>query len=160
MIHVTRGNASHAELVIYIHLNPVRAGLVEDSAKHVFSGHRELLGKVRNPLLDVDDALLAFDTTTKSAFRTYLRRLNTALAAEKRTEVSERQPWWKPESELSPVPGRAYVDKLGRSTGRERRPLGGGEFVRLVCADDLARIRILIPHSSAGNVWCNSISAT
>ena len=67
MIHVTRGNASHAELVIYIHLHPVRAGLVEDSAKHVFSGHRELLGKVRNPLLDVDDALLAFDTTTKSA---------------------------------------------------------------------------------------------
>lgn len=31
-------------LVVYIHLNPVVAGLVGDPADHVFSGHRELLG--------------------------------------------------------------------------------------------------------------------
>ena len=89
----------------------------------MFSGHRELLGKVRNPLLDVDNALLSFGATTKSAQRTYLKRLNAALAQEERAEVSERVPWWTPERELKPTSGRAYVDELGRSTGLERESL-------------------------------------
>ena len=121
------------QLVLYIHLNPVRAGLVEDPAEHVFSGHRELLGKVGNPLLDVDDALTTFGSTAKSARRSYLRRMNAALAAEEREEVSERLPWWTPERELRPVTGRSYVDELGRSTGRERRLLQAAEFVELAC---------------------------
>jgi len=100
-----------------------------------FSGHRELLGKVRDPLIDVDDALLTFGKTTKNARRTYLRKLNAALAAEERTEVSERLPWWTPERELRPGIGRAYVDELGRSTGRERRLLEAEEFVELACAE-------------------------
>lgn len=32
------------QLLIYIHLNPVQAGLVDDPAKYRWSGHRELLG--------------------------------------------------------------------------------------------------------------------
>ena len=47
------------QLMVYIHLNPVRAGLVSDAAEYVFSGHRELLGKVSSPLVDVDEALVA-----------------------------------------------------------------------------------------------------
>ena len=121
------------QLVFYIHLNPVRAGLVEDPAEHVFSGHRELLGKVRDPLVDVDDALQTFGKTTKSARRMYLKRMNAALSVEERTEVSERLPWWTPERELKPTTGRAYVDELGRSTGLERRLLEPGEFIELAC---------------------------
>ena len=34
-------------LIVYIHLNPVVAGLVDDPAAYAFSGHRELLGRVR-----------------------------------------------------------------------------------------------------------------
>lgn len=108
--------------------------LVDDPIEHVFSGHRELLGKVRDPILDIDDALLSFGTTTKSAQRTYLKRLNTALAEEERAEVSDRVPWWTPERELKPTSGRAYVDELGRSTGLEREPLDATEFVELACA--------------------------
>jgi putative transposase len=122
------------QLIFYIHLNPVRAGLVDDPVKHVFSGHREMLGKVSDPLLDVDDALSSFGKTAKTARRTYLRRLNAALAAEDRSEVSERLPWWKPERGLNPATGRAYVDVLGRSTGLERRLLEAGEFVEMACA--------------------------
>lgn len=121
------------QLVFYIHLNPVRAGLVEDPEKYAFSGHRELLGKVRGPLLDVDDVLLTFGKTTKSARRTYLKRMNAALAAEERAEVSERLPWWTPERELRSTADRAYVDELGRSTGRERRPLETADFIELAC---------------------------
>ena len=53
------------------------------------------------------------------------------MAAEDRAEVSERLPWWKPERELRPATGRAYVDVLGRSTGLERRVFEAGEFVEL-----------------------------
>jgi REP element-mobilizing transposase RayT len=31
-------------LIAHIHLNPVQAGVVDDPAEYVFSGHRELLG--------------------------------------------------------------------------------------------------------------------
>jgi putative transposase len=120
-------------LVFYIHLNPVRAGLVKDPLEYVFCGHRELLGKVHDPLLDVDDALLSFGTATKSARRTYLKRLNAALAEEERAEVSERMPWWMPERELNPSTGRAYMDELGRSTGPERERLDAVEFIELAC---------------------------
>ena len=33
------------QLIFYIHLNPVRAGLVDDPGDYVFCGHREMLGK-------------------------------------------------------------------------------------------------------------------
>jgi putative transposase len=122
------------QLIFYIHLNPVRAGLVDDPVTYLFSGHREMVGRVSEPLLGVDDALLSFGDTTKTARRTYLKRLNAALADEERSEVSERLPWWKPERELKPATGRAHVDVLGRSTGLERRPLEAGEFVELACA--------------------------
>jgi len=80
--------------IFYIHLNPVRAGVVDDPQEHVFSGHREMLGKVRDPLVDVDDALLSFGATTKTARKSYLKRMNAALAEEDRGEVAERLPWY------------------------------------------------------------------
>jgi REP element-mobilizing transposase RayT len=132
-MRLVEGQRYFEQLVFYIHLNPVRAGLVDDPEKHVFSGHREMLGKVSNPLIDVDDVLSAFGKTTKVARRTYLKRMNAALAGEERSEVSERPPWWKPDRELNPTEGRAYVDVLGRSTGLERRPLEAGEFIESAC---------------------------
>lgn len=134
-------------LIFYVHLNPVRAGLVEDPTEHVFCGHRELLGKVHDPLVDVDDALMSFGSTVKSARRSYLSRLNAALAEEERAEVSERLPWWKVDRDLKPASGRAYVDVLGRSTGLERKPLEVTEFVELACS----RLGIL-PETLSGNL--------
>lgn len=34
--------------MVYINLNPVRARWVNEAAKYVFSGHRELVGKVES----------------------------------------------------------------------------------------------------------------
>ena len=61
--------------VVYIHLNPVAAGLVEDPADHNFSGHHELLGKVRDPLIDVEGVLAEFGDTVLQARRLYVRSL-------------------------------------------------------------------------------------
>ena len=49
------------ELVRYIHLNPVRAGLVSDPPDYPWSGHRAYLGKEEVAWLSTDWALSQFD---------------------------------------------------------------------------------------------------
>jgi REP element-mobilizing transposase RayT len=50
-----------SQVVLYIHLNPVRAGVVDDPLSYPYSGHQEIVHRVRRPLVDVDDALLCWD---------------------------------------------------------------------------------------------------
>ena len=48
------------QLIAYIHLNPVSAGIVTDPSAYRWSGHRELLGRSGEPLTDVDATLALF----------------------------------------------------------------------------------------------------
>jgi len=121
------------QLLIYIHLNPVRAGVVKDPRDHVFCGHRELMARVSTPLIDVDEALLGFGSTIKGARRNYLKQLNAALTAEERAEISERMPWWTKDRDVESSPGRSHVDEIGRSTGLPREKLEGEYFLELAC---------------------------
>ncbi len=121
------------QLVVYIHLNPVRAGLVEDPVKHELSGHRELLGKVKAPLIDVDETLHGFAGTLRAARRTYVKRLQAALEADSGSPTRLRLPWWTRDRELEPEEGRPYVDLFGRSTGLERPRLDALAFIDAVC---------------------------
>ena len=58
---VVDGNAYLLELVRYIHLNPVRSGLVRDPSAWPWSGHRAYLGKERTVWLDSGLVLAMFD---------------------------------------------------------------------------------------------------
>ena len=49
------------ELVRYIHLNPVRAGLMEEPSDYPWSGHRTYLGKDQVAWLSTDWVLSQFD---------------------------------------------------------------------------------------------------
>ena len=49
-----------AQLVRYIHLNPVRARIVRSPDKYEYSGHRAYLGIVRSGIVDVDPVLRHF----------------------------------------------------------------------------------------------------
>jgi putative transposase len=42
------------ELIRYIHLNPVRAGMVRDPEEYPWTGHRDYLGKGEENLIDSD----------------------------------------------------------------------------------------------------------
>ncbi len=83
------------QLLIYIHLNPVQAGLVSDPAQYSWSGHRELLGKVKNPIVDVDEVLRVFGTTRRTARAAYVRRLKGSLEEMWVGEEPGRLPWWR-----------------------------------------------------------------
>jgi len=83
------------QLLFYIHLNPVTAGMVDDPADYPWSGHRELLGKVKDPIVDVDEVLRVFGTTRRSARAAYVRRLKGSFDEQWIGEEPGRLPWWR-----------------------------------------------------------------
>ena len=120
-------------VVTYVHLNPVRAGLAEQPADYVFSGHRELMGKIRSPLCNVDEALSVFGDTAKTARRAYVSDLKQAMKEDGLGDKVDALPWWKRDRQLDLDPERPYVDVLGRSTGLDRQSLRAEQFVALAC---------------------------
>ena len=118
------------QVMVYIHVNPVRAGIVADPVDHAFSGHREIMGKVSKPLIDVDEALAGLGNTVRAARREYLRRIRAALEQERQDEKARR--WWHPDPDRDLEPRSvAYVDELGRSTGFERPTLDPAGYLSM-----------------------------
>jgi len=122
------------QLMVYIHLNPVRAGLVDDPIEHVFSGHRELMGRIRKPLVNVDHALIGFGGTLKKARRHYSARMRAGLEDESSGELPGKWRWPTPPDRdlvaLEPI----HVDELGRSTGLERPDLDAQQYLLAACS--------------------------
>jgi REP element-mobilizing transposase RayT len=131
-------------LILYVHLNPVQAGLVRDPTDYVFGGHREVKKQVRASLVDIDEMLLCFGPTRKAARRAYL----SAIRAGIEPNGNDLGVSWHPfaaagDSPLEVNQEAPYIDVLWRSTGLERPTLAAGRFVELVCKMaglDMARL--------------------
>ena len=125
-------------LILYIHLNPVTAGIVERPVDFVWGGHRELVRKVRRPFIDPDQLLLAFDETRKSARKNYLASIRAGSDRPWLDRLPGELPWWplgRPskrelDDELRLDPSTPHLDELGRSTARERPLLDAETFVK------------------------------
>ncbi len=103
------------QLLVYIHLNPVSAGIVDDPVEYRWSGHRDLLGKTQKPIVDVDEVLRVFGRTRRAARAAYVRRLKGAVEEEWIGEMPGRLPWWR----LGRPPKGEEADP--ETTVRERR---------------------------------------
>ncbi len=103
------------QLLVYIHLNPVSAGIVDDPVEYRWSGHRDLLGKTQKPIVDVDEVLRVFGRTRRAARAAYVRRLKGAVEEEWIGEIPGRLPWWR----LGRPPKGEEADP--ETTVRERR---------------------------------------
>jgi hypothetical protein len=124
-------------LILYVHLNPLKAGVVEDPADHVFCGHREVKRKHRNPFVDVDEMLLAFGQTRETARRNYLYAIRVGMDPDAPIDLStsEETEGWHPFKPIGDQPlevddNAVYVDVLGRSTDLERPTLPAVGFLR------------------------------
>jgi REP element-mobilizing transposase RayT len=78
------------ELVRYIHLNPIRAGLVKDLYdldKFSFSGHSALLGRIRNDWQDTQYVLRLFDAQKSRARKNYKQFIKKGISRGKRPDL-------------------------------------------------------------------------
>ncbi len=119
-------------LVLYVHLNPVKAGLVDDPAEYPFAGHREVKKRNRSPLVNIDEMLLCFGTAQKSARRSYLAAIRIGIDPDSAEVGSSWHPF-PDDSSLNVDADSPYLDALGRSTGLERPTVEAERFVQLVC---------------------------
>jgi REP element-mobilizing transposase RayT len=119
-------------VMLYIHLNPVAGGLVENPSDHVFGGHREIVKRLKEPLIDVDEALLCFGQTEREARGAYLSAIRLGrreLGRELREKAEAPSVWLREDRELAADDTGPYIDVLGRSTGPERKHLSAEEFI-------------------------------
>ncbi len=77
------------ELVRYIHLNPVRAGMVDDPADYPWSGHRSLLGQEVLHWMTSDWLLGLFGTNVPKARHAYHQFVAEGLTEGYRKEFHE-----------------------------------------------------------------------
>ena len=121
-------------LVLYVHLNPVKAGMVEDPVEYPFAGHREVKKRFRSPLVDIDEMLVCFGETSKAARKNYLRAIRIGVDP----DAPEIESTWHPfdfsnDAPLQVNADALHVDVLGRSTDLERPTLKAEDFITKVC---------------------------
>lgn len=105
------------QAIAYVHLNPVAGGLAKDPASYRWSGHRQLVGRVRSGVVDVDEALVAFGSSRREALLTYRGLLARGRGERWMHDVPERLAWWRPargeDDELHLDPGKPRLDWQG-----------------------------------------------
>jgi REP element-mobilizing transposase RayT len=124
------------QLLVYIHLNPVSAGLVDDPANYPWSGHGEILGRVKKPIVDVDEVLRVFGATRRSARSAYVRGLKGSMEAEWIGEAPGRLPWWR----LGRPPRGEDEDPEEAVRQRRRREVEGPDWRPRLSAEEFAAL--------------------
>ena len=79
------------ELVRYIHLNPIRAGVVKDVKaldKYPFAGHSVIMGKVNNDWQDIEWVLRLFDNRPWVAHRRYRAFVEKGISEGRRSDLT------------------------------------------------------------------------
>ena len=128
------------QLIAYVHLNPVKGGLAENADGYRWSGHRDIVGRRRDPIVAVDDVLLMYGETRRRALRAYRSAMAAVAGEEWSDETPGKLPWWRlgrPTTEEERLLRRregAFVDELGRSTARWRPRYPAKEWLDLACA--------------------------
>jgi len=83
------------QVVAYVHLNPVAAGIVDDPLDYVHSGHLEILGRCPPRLIVVHSVIAGFECkSTKHARQAYLDWLSMVAAAKGHERQLRDLPWW------------------------------------------------------------------
>lgn len=128
------------ELVRYIHLNPLRAGLVKgygDLARHPWCGHGALLGTMRTEWQETGDVLAEFGRGRRSAAAALGEYMREGAAKARRPELEGE----------GPVTGAGagnaeVIPPWRRQRGQcDERILGSGEYVAKVLREEEHRDR-------------------
>jgi REP-associated tyrosine transposase len=122
------------ELTRYIHLNPLRAGLVEriaDLRRYAWTGHATILGKVDRDWQDIDTVLAYFGQRRRQAVVRYEEFVQEGLAQGRRPELVGG-------GLVRSLGGWSQVLALRRKgiqQTSDARILGSGKFIEHLCAE-------------------------
>ncbi len=117
------------ELTRYIHLNPLRAGLVNDLrelGRFAWTGHAVIMGKMKRDWQDVDSILAYFGKSQKMARRKYEHFVEEGISRGRRPELVGG-------GLVRSLGGWSQVLSMRRRGGKvasDERILGSGEFVQ------------------------------
>jgi REP element-mobilizing transposase RayT len=124
-------DAYFLELVRYIHLNPLRAGIVTDLnalKMHPYSGHTVILGKIKYEWQDVNSVLGMFSNQVSHARKAYTRFIKKGIEMGQRPELTGG-------GLVRSVGGWAALKSMRSVAMRimgDERILGSGDFVESV----------------------------
>ena len=118
-----------AALLRYIHLNPVRAGLVADPAKYRWSSHRAYLGLAAVAWLTTDFGLRLFATEAGAARDRYRAFVNQGIGAPRDPQLT-KAPRGEP---------RVLGDEAFRRTIERPAPVAGNGHSLAAIADEVCR---------------------
>ena len=118
-------------LVRYIHLNPVRAKIMQtmpEMGKYPWSGHRAIIGKVKYPWMDTATVLAQFGGTKRKAIKEYRRFMLEGMD-------QGHDPQYSGGGLVRSLGGWSTVLSMrrkGRKEETDERILGSGDFVHQV----------------------------
>ena len=136
-------------LIRYIHLNPIRAGIVgsmEELDRYPWSGHSVLMGEREYGWMDVKYVLLQFKDTIRKARNAYRRFVEEGIGM-------GRQPQLTGGGLIRSKGGWSQVVSARRSGEREEydeRILGSGDFVHAALNEAEEKIRLQLKHRRTG----------
>ena len=128
------------ELVAYIHLNPLRAGLVQDLGaleRYKWCGHRAVVGRNAVGYLAKEEILQQFGTHAKSARKKYVNYLRERVNKFKSGELSGG-------GLIRSKGGLSKIVGMSKQEGKEEfdeRILGDGDFVASVLKESDGQIQ-------------------
>ena len=140
-------DAYFKELVRYIHLNPLRAKLVESLSeldRYPWSGHSVLLGKLENDWQDSDYVMKWFGSGRKEARYIYRQFIQRGINQGRRPELVGG-------GLIRSAGGWSAVKALRRTDTREfsdERILGSSDFVEQVIKESENRLKYQFPDGS------------
>lgn len=136
---VCDGDNYFTELVRYIHLNPLRAGLVKDLReleRYPYCGHGPILGRQNNRWQDRESVLAQFGQEEAQSIEAYRRYVTDGVVLGRRPELvgGARR---RGSGEWSSAGGPR---RRGERESSDERILGSGEFVERILKEADARL--------------------
>lgn len=126
-----------AQLIAYVHLNPVTAGLADSARAYPWSGHREVVGLRTPSIIAVENLLVVYGQRRSEALAAYRSALSDARRSPWIAGSPGGLPWWRlgrppADDELAPGPASS-VDQLGRPTSPYRPRFDAESWLEAAC---------------------------
>lgn len=143
-------------LIQYIHLNPVRAGIVKtivELDRYPWSGHSAVMGKSDCAWMDVDNVLLQFSDAKRRARNAYRKFVEEGFQMGKKPEltggglVRSKGGWSQVLS----------ARRRGQREEYDERILGSGDFVNAILKEAEEKQLHQLKHKRAGRTIVNII---